>query len=95
MLTCQQLTEIVTDYLEGRMSLFQRLRVEMHLGMCRHCRAYLKQMKATVRTLGRLPDEPMPEDVKAELLERFRGLAMDEPEPRSGTAPSRDPAGER
>jgi predicted anti-sigma-YlaC factor YlaD len=73
MLTCRDMTEIVTDYLEGRMTLGTRMRFHMHLGMCKHCRAYLRQMRLTVATLGRLPDEPMPADVKDELLRRFRG----------------------
>lgn len=74
MLTCRQLTEVVTDYLEGRMSLWQRLRFQMHLGMCRHCRAYLEQMRATVRSLGHLPAEPIPSDVQAELAARLCGM---------------------
>jgi len=78
MLTCHQLTELVTEYLEGRMSLWRRLQVQMHLGMCRHCRAYLHQMKTTVGALGRLPQEQMPADIKAELLERFGGMAPPE-----------------
>ena len=72
MLSCQQLTEVVTDYLEGKMSLGQRVRFQMHLGMCRHCRAYLQQMKLTIATLGSLPTEPLPEGVRTELLQRFR-----------------------
>ncbi len=78
MLTCHQLTELVTEYLEGRMSLRRRLQVQMHLGMCRHCRAYLHQMKTTVGALGRPPQEQMPADIKAELLERFGGMAPPE-----------------
>ena len=72
MLTCQELTELVTDYLEGRQSLIERLRFEVHLGMCRHCRAYLRQMKHTVRTLGRLSQDEMPADVSERLLAQFR-----------------------
>jgi predicted anti-sigma-YlaC factor YlaD len=76
MLTCQELTELITEYLEGRMSFWRRAQVHMHLGMCRHCRAYLRQMKATVRTLGRVPhEEPVPPDLKAELLRRLRDMA--------------------
>jgi anti-sigma factor RsiW len=75
MLTCQQLTELITEYLEGQLSFWRWLEFQMHLGMCRHCRAYLRQMKATIRTLGHLPTESMPPDVKAELLRRFEGLA--------------------
>lgn len=78
MLTCQQLTEIITEYVEGRMSFWKRTQVWMHLGMCRHCRAYLRQMKTTARLLGQLPketvQETMPADVKAELMKRFRAI---------------------
>lgn len=72
MLTCRELTELITDYLEGRMPLMQRLRFQLHLGMCRHCRAYLRQMRATVRTLGMILAEPPPPEVRDELLLRFR-----------------------
>ncbi len=74
MLTCKEVTELVTDYLEGRLSFGQRVAFHMHLGMCRHCRAYLRQMKVTIRTLGRLPEEPIPAVVRDELLARFRSL---------------------
>jgi len=72
MLTCKQLTELVTEYLEGRMSLADRIRFQLHIGMCRHCRAYLRQMRQTIRTLGKLPDEPVPPEVLEDLLRRFR-----------------------
>ena len=71
MLSCQQITEIVTDYLDGRMSLADRMRFQVHLGMCSHCRAYLRQMKATIGSLGHVPDEPMPTDVRDEMRKRF------------------------
>lgn len=72
MLTCKELTELVTDYLEGRLSFGQRLRFQMHVGMCQHCRTYLRQMKMTVRVLGRLPEASMPANVRDDLLARFR-----------------------
>jgi len=78
MLTCQQLTEIVSEYLEGRMSFWRRAQFQMHLGMCKHCRAYIHQVKTTVRTLGSLPQETIPADIKAELLKRFGGMAPPE-----------------
>ena len=71
MLTCKEMTELITDYLEKRLSLRKRLLFRMHIGMCRHCRAYLRQMKLTIRTLRELPQPPIPDDVKAELLRRF------------------------
>lgn len=72
MLTCQGLTELVTDYLEERLSFMDRLRFRAHIGMCRHCRAYLDQMKQTIRVLGKLPADPIPPDVRDELLACFR-----------------------
>ncbi len=71
-LTCKQLTEVVTDYLEGTLSFWDRLRFHMHLGMCLSCRRYLRQMKYTIHTLGQLPSEPIPPNVREELLSRFR-----------------------
>lgn len=72
MLTCKEVTELVTDYLEGRMGLADRMRFQMHVGMCKHCRAYLRQMKVTIAALGKMPDDvAMPEDVQSELRKRF------------------------
>lgn len=62
----------MTDYLEGRLSFMDRLRFRLHLGMCRHCRAYLDQIKQTIRTLGEVPSEGIPLDVRDALLARFR-----------------------
>lgn len=71
MLTCRELTELVTNYLEGRMSFMDRLRFRAHIGMCRDCHAYLDQMRHTIRTLGKLPAESIPPDVRELLLARF------------------------
>ena len=72
MLTCKEITELVTDHLEGRLSLMQRLKFRLHVGMCRHCGAYLRQMKMTIRTLGKLPVESVSPGVWVELLRCFR-----------------------
>jgi predicted anti-sigma-YlaC factor YlaD len=72
MLTCRQMTELVTDYLESRMIWWDRVRFQMHVGMCRHCREYLRQMKETIRAAGRVTIEPPPSVVEEELLRRFR-----------------------
>jgi len=72
MITCQQITSLVTAYLEGHLSPWNRLRFQLHLGICRHCRRYLRQMRTTIATLGRLPPDPVPQPVMDELLARFR-----------------------
>jgi anti-sigma factor RsiW len=73
MLSCQEVTELVTDFVEGRLSFRQWLRFQLHVGMCRHCRAYLRQMRATIAALGKLPEEPLDEAAHEELMRRFDG----------------------
>jgi anti-sigma factor RsiW len=70
--TCRETAELITDYLEGSLTFTQRLRFQMHMGLCFACRNYLRQMKYTVATLRQLPSEPVPAHVKEELLKRFR-----------------------
>ena len=71
MLSCREITELVTDYIEGRLSFGQWLRFQMHVGMCRHCRAYLRQMRGTIAALGKLPEEPLDPTAHEELMRRF------------------------
>lgn len=73
MMTCRQVTELVTDWAEGRLGLLDRARFQLHLGLCRDCRAYVRQLKATARTLGRLPEPELPKALEEELLRRFEG----------------------
>ena len=56
-LPCQELVELVTDYLEGRLPPLERLRFEAHLAQCGGCRTYLEQMRQTIRALGRLTED--------------------------------------
>lgn len=74
MLTCQEVTELVTDYLEGRQPLLQRMKFQLHLGMCRHCRAYLQQMRFTLAALKQLSSDAAASAIPSEVLERFRSF---------------------
>lgn len=71
-LTCQGFTEAITDYLEGTLTFRQRIRFQIHLGLCLGCRRYLRQMKLAIVTLGKLPDTPAPPEIQNELMQRFR-----------------------
>jgi anti-sigma factor RsiW len=71
-MNCRQVVELMTDYLEGTLSAADRARFEGHIAGCDGCRAYLAQMRATRRIIGRLAEEPIPEPVERELLEAFR-----------------------
>jgi len=71
-LTCHEMVEIITDYLEGALPAEDRRRVEEHLAICPGCANYLEQMRETIRLTGLLTEEQIPEEQKQELLEAFR-----------------------
>jgi anti-sigma factor RsiW len=71
-LTCQELVELVTDYLEGALPEPERARFDAHIGGCEHCTAYIEQMRATITLTGRLRPEELPPKTVDELLEAFR-----------------------
>ncbi len=76
--SCQEIAELVTDYLDDSLTFSEQLRFQMHVGMCVACRSYLSQIKYTVKTLGQLPSEPIPDHVKEELLRRFQSWKKDQ-----------------
>jgi anti-sigma factor RsiW len=76
-LTCQQLVELVTDYLDGALPPRERKRFERHIGGCPHCTAYLQQLQVTLGELGELHEEDVAPEVRDELLEAFRGWRAD------------------
>jgi predicted anti-sigma-YlaC factor YlaD len=82
-LTCRELVEIVTDYLEDALPPPERARFEEHLSMCSGCRAYLDQMRRTLTTLGTLPEESIPQQARDDLLNAFRTWKQQSPDPRS------------
>jgi hypothetical protein len=72
-LSCRELVELVTDYLEGALSEEERLRFEEHIGLCGGCRVYLEQIRQTISVLGHLPEDGLSPDAERVLLEAFRG----------------------
>lgn len=66
MLSCKEITELATDYLEGTIPWHKRLLVRMHLWMCINCRRYMDQMCEVIRLMRQTPKEPAP---SAELVE--------------------------
>jgi predicted anti-sigma-YlaC factor YlaD len=71
-LTCQELVEVVTDYLEDRMPADQRLLFEEHLAFCSWCVTYLDQMRETIRVTGALKEDDLAPETRDELLRIFR-----------------------
>jgi anti-sigma factor RsiW len=71
-MTCRQVVELMTDYLEGALSGADRARFEDHIAGCDGCRAYLAQLSTTRRVLSKLADEPIPADLQVELMKAFQ-----------------------
>jgi anti-sigma factor RsiW len=71
-LTCKELVEVVTDYLEDRMPAQERLLFEEHLAFCSWCVTYLEQMRETVRASGSLREDDLEPSTRDALLELFR-----------------------
>ncbi len=78
-LNCQELVELVTDYIEGALSAQERARFEAHLAKCTGCRNYLAQMRLTIRSVGRLSEEDIPAQARDDLLGVFRNWKKAEP----------------
>ncbi len=71
-ISCQELVELVTDYLEGALEPADLRRVEEHLAGCGKCNDYLDQLRATIRAVGRITPDDLSPEAEAELLEVFR-----------------------
>jgi anti-sigma factor RsiW len=73
-LACQEIVELVTDYLEDAMDAPLRESFDAHLADCPHCTAYLEQIEATIRVAGTIRAEDLAPELRAGLLEAFRGF---------------------
>lgn len=71
-LTCKELVELVTDYLEGALTDEARQQVENHLTGCSGCRNYLEQMRITIRMTGQLSEANLLPQQRDDLLQIFR-----------------------
>jgi anti-sigma factor RsiW len=71
-LACQEIVELVTDYVEGTMDAQLRSSFEAHLAGCPHCTHYLEQIEATIRVAGTITVDQLPPEFRAGLLEAFR-----------------------
>ena len=70
---CQELVEVITDYLEGQLPPEDVQRFEAHLEGCPGCSMYLDQMRGTISALGHLPPESLTPEAEMRLLAAFRG----------------------
>jgi anti-sigma factor RsiW len=70
-MTCEELVELVTAYLEGTLSAGDRAAFDEHLALCPGCDRYLAQFRATIDLLGELPEESLSPPARERLLDAF------------------------
>ncbi len=71
--TCRDMVELMNDYLEGALSQADSSRFEAHLSICDPCARYLEQIRESVTLTGKLTEVSVPQPVRDDLLETFRG----------------------
>jgi anti-sigma factor RsiW len=71
-MVCNELVDVITDYLEGRLPAEDVARFEAHLPECPFCTSYIEQMRATVARLGEVPRDVLSADARAGVLDAIR-----------------------
>lgn len=74
MLSCKDVSENVTDHLEGKSSFLDRILLRLHLLLCQHCRRFVCQFQIAVSVSGRIGktvDEPSDIDID-DLLRKLK-----------------------
>ena len=80
-LVCQQVVELVTDYLEGSLSARDKRRFERHLAACDGCDAYIEQIRVTIAVSGQVTPEDLDERAVDELLGLFEAYRNEGEQP--------------
>lgn len=71
-MTCRELVELVTEYLEGTLPQDTRQRMEKHLSGCDGCTHYLEQMRQTIQLTGQVREDNLTAQQRDDLLRLFR-----------------------
>jgi anti-sigma factor RsiW len=72
-LTCAEIVELVTDYLDDALDPVERRRFQAHVAGCEECTIYVEQIRLTVELAGRLRVGDLDEQTRAGLLRAFGG----------------------
>ncbi|HEX6021819.1 MAG TPA: zf-HC2 domain-containing protein [Solirubrobacter sp.] len=71
-ITCQELVELVTAYLEGSLDPHETALFEQHVNFCEGCDEYVDQMRIVIATTGRIEESHVPSPIRERLLAAFR-----------------------
>lgn len=72
MLSCKHIVDYATDYVEGKMNFWQRLKFRMHLRACIHCKRFLEHMGLTCIVAGTCTHEVATDQEVQAILEKIR-----------------------
>jgi hypothetical protein len=67
-LECRKIAELLGEYLDGSLPTHTRELLEWHIDGCAPCVSFMRTYKETIRVTGRLPDAPVPRELKQRLL---------------------------
>jgi len=73
-LTCKQVVELATDYLEGALDRHTCQQFEDHLAVCPDCGAYLDQVRQTINVLGAVAPEQLSPATRDGLMKAFSDI---------------------
>ena len=76
-MTCQEVVELVTAYLDGVLDDPTRQWFDEHLAGCAGCQAYLDQIERTITGLAHLPGATLPQHLRSALLAAMRTRTVD------------------
>lgn len=76
-ITCQEVANLATEFMENRLPAAPRAKVSLHLKSCAPCRTYVQQLTAVRDSLPNLPGATMPDRMRKLLVQRLAGIAGD------------------
>jgi anti-sigma factor RsiW len=71
-MTCAELVELVTAFLDGALDPATERRFVEHLAICDGCETYVDQMRRTIDAVGQVEPESLSDETRDRLLEAFR-----------------------
>jgi anti-sigma factor RsiW len=71
-ITCQEVVELVTAYLESALPVDEASLFEQHVNSCDGCLWYVRQMRTTIATVGRIREQDVPPETRGQLIAAFR-----------------------
>ena len=71
-ISCQDVVELVTDYLEAALPPEEAALMEQHLNFCEGCVWYVDQTRTTIETVGHVATSELTDETRTRLLAVFR-----------------------